>query len=277
MATPRLASLQLIAADDGPLRVDVRTGERPGEVRPVVAICHGFKGFKDWGMFPKLAERLAVAGFTAVSFNFSGSGVAEGDQFTELDRWEHQRPSADLADIGIVFDHFASAGAKWFGLVGHSRGGALAVLHAASDPRVRSLVTWAGIDDFLRWPEEDIARWRREGKIDVTNTRTGQVLTIGRDALDDFDANAQRLDVISAAGRVRVPWLIINGDADPVVPLEVASRLYNASRASATEMVPVEGGDHTFGVKHPWRGSTPQFDQVLDRTVRWLTSSLGAG
>ena len=70
MATPRLAKVRLGAADGGPLRVDVRTGARPGEARPAVVICHGFKGFKDWGFFPKLSERLAVAGFTALSFNF---------------------------------------------------------------------------------------------------------------------------------------------------------------------------------------------------------------
>ncbi len=275
VATPRLASLQLTAADGGPLRVDVRTGARPGETRPVVAICHGFKGFKDWGMFPKLAERLAVAGFTAVSFNFSGSGVADGDQFTELDRWEHQKPSTDLADIGIVFDHLEASGATWFGLVAHSRGGGLAILHAASDPRVRALVTWAGIDQFLRWPEEDLARWRREGKFDVVNQRTGQVLTIGRDALDDIDGNAAGLDIMAAAARVRAPWLIINGDADPVVPPVVAAKLRAASGAERTDLMLVEGGDHTFGAKHPWRGTTPQFDLVLDRTVRWLAGSSG--
>lgn len=273
MATPRLASLQLVAADGGRLPVDVRTGAKPGEIRPVVAICHGFKGFKDWGMFPKLAERLAVAGFTAVSFNFSGSGVAEGDQFTELDRWEHQKPSTDLADIGIVIDHFAAEGAKWFGLVGHSRGGGLAILHAALDPRIRSLVTWAGIDQFLRWPSEEIARWRREGRIDVVNQRTGQVLTIGRDALDDLDANREQLDIMAAAARIRAPWLIINGDADPVVPMAVAQELAKASGSGRTELVRVEGGDHGFGTKHPWKGATPQFDQVLGRTVRWLSSS----
>ena len=275
VATPRLASLQLTAGDGGPLRVDVRSGARPGEIRPVVAICHGFKGFKDWGMFPKLAERLAVAGFTAVSFNFSGSGVAEGDQFTELDRWEHQMPSHDLADVGIVLDHFAGLGATWFGLVGHSRGGGLAVLHAASDQRVRSLVTWAAIDQFLRWPGDEIARWRRDGRIDVTNSRTGQVLTIGRDALDDIDGNRDRLDIMAAAGRVRAPWLIINGDDDRVVMPDIAARLRAASGAPRTELLLVERGDHTFGARHPWSGSTPQFDRVLDRTVRWLSGSLG--
>jgi len=275
VATPRLASLHLTAADGGDLPLDIRTGARPGEQRPVVAICHGFKGFKDWGMFPRLAERLATAGFTAASFNFSGSGVAEGDQFTELERWEHQKPSTDLADIGIVIDHFAAQGATWFGLVGHSRGGGLAVLRAGSDERVKSLVTWAAIDHFLRWPEEDIARWRRDGKIDVVNQRTGQVLTIGRDALDDIDANAARLDILAAAGRVLAPWLIINGDADPVVPAEVAGQLCAASGAPRTELLRIEAGDHTFGARHPWKGSTPQFDLVLERTVRWLAGSTG--
>lgn len=276
MATPRLASLQLTAADGGRLPLDIRTGAGPGEIRPVVAICHGFKGFKDWGFFPKLAERLAVAGFTAVSFNFSGSGVADGDQFTEVERWRRQRLTTDLADIGIVLDYFAEQGATWFALVGHSRGGGLATLHAAGDARVRSLVTWAAIDDFLRWPEEEVARWRREGQIDIVNQRTGEVLTIGRDALDDIDANRDRLDVLAAAAKVKVPWLIVQGGADPVVPAAIARRLKEASGSPRTELLEIPGADHGFGIKHPWRGTTAAFDLVLERTVRWFAASLGA-
>ena len=109
----------------------------------------------------------------------------------------------------------------------------------------------------------------------MTNQRTGQVLTIGRDALDDIDGNAARLDIMAGAARVRSPWLIIHGDADPAVPVAVAAQLRAASGAPRTEMMLVEGGDHTFGSKHPWRGPTPQFGQVLDRTVSWLAASLG--
>ena len=273
MATPRLASLKLTAADGGPLHLDIRTGARPGEVRPAVVICHGFKGFKDWGFFPRLAERLAVAGYTAASFNFSGSGVLEGDQFSELERWKHQRPSTDLRDIGIVMDHLASGGAKWFGLIGHSRGGGLAVLQAAQDERVRSLITWAAVDHFLRWPAEDIARWRREGTIDVVNQRTGQVLPLGRDALDDNDANHERLDVVAAAERVRVPWLIVHGTEDRAVDVSIGRRLHQAS--AGAELLEVAGADHTFGVKHPWQGSTAAFDLVLERTVAALAKAQG--
>jgi dienelactone hydrolase len=254
--------------------VDVRTGARPGEKRPVVVICHGFKGFKDWGFFPRIADRLAVAGFTAISFNFSGSGVGDGQDFDELDRWAHQKPSNDLADLTTVADYAAAAGSGWLGVLGHSRGGALAILHAARDQRVQALVTWAAIDRFLRWPDEDIARWRRDGKIDVVNARTGQVLTILRDALDDIDANRNELDVVAAAGRVAAPWLIVHGAADATVPVAVAHQLAALSKSPRTEMFLLDGADHVFGAKHPWQGSTPELDSVMDRTVRHFASAL---
>jgi hypothetical protein len=73
MATPQLTKHSL-PGRLGPILVDVRAGPHD-EPRPAVLILHGFKGFKDWGMFPPFAERLARAGFTAVSFNVSGSGV----------------------------------------------------------------------------------------------------------------------------------------------------------------------------------------------------------
>jgi dienelactone hydrolase len=276
MATPRLAKVRLRGADGGPLRLDMRTSARAGEVRPAVAICHGFKGFKDWGFFPKLAERLAVAGFTAITFNFSGSGVSDGEVFDETERWAHQRPSTDLEDVATVLDWAAGEGAEWCGLVGHSRGGGLSVLHAVRDPRVKALVTWAAVDHFLRWPEQEVARWRAEGRIDVVNQRTGQVLTMLRDHLDDMDANAKTsLDVMAAAARVRVPWLIAHGTDDRAVVPEVGRALGAASGSERTELMLVEGADHTFGIRHPWQGSTPAFDAVLERTVAHLARSLG--
>jgi predicted alpha/beta-fold hydrolase len=38
---------------------------------PVIIICHGFKGFKNWAFFPILAESLAEADYIALTFNFS--------------------------------------------------------------------------------------------------------------------------------------------------------------------------------------------------------------
>ena len=270
--------MRLDGYDGGPLRVDVRSAARSGEVRPAVVICHGFKGFKDWGFFPRAAERLAVAGFTAVSFNFSGSGVGEdGESFDELDRWGRQTISGDLADLATVVDYVARLGAAWIGLLGHSRGGATALLHAAGDDRVRALVTWAAVCRYLRWSEDDVELWRREGKLDVVNLRTGQVLPIERSLLDDMESNgAGSLDVLGAAARLRAPWLIVHGTADETVPTDDARRLREASvgGGGGGELLLVEGAGHTFGVRHPWAGTSEEFDRVLSRTVEFFSTAL---
>jgi alpha-beta hydrolase superfamily lysophospholipase len=277
MATPRLASIELPGADGGPLYVDVRSGARPGEVRATAVICHGFKGFKDWGFFPSLADRLAVAGFTAVTFNFSGSGVGPASEVVDQPgRWFAQRVSDDLADLDTVVGHVAAGGAPWIGLVGHSRGGALAVLGAARDARVKALVTWAAVAGFLRYSPEELARWRRDGQIEVVNTRTGQVLPIGLRSLDDLEANAAgSLDVLAAAGRVRVPWLIVHGVEDESVPAREARHLARASGSPRTELLLVPGAGHTFGARHPWAGSTPALEEAVQRTARFLSGTLG--
>lgn len=277
MATPRLARLELVGADGGPLYVDVRTGAREGEPRPAVVVCHGFKGFKDWGFFPFLAERLALAGFTAVSFNFSGSGVgASSEVVDEPGRWFEQRISGDLADLDTVIGHLASAGAPWIGLVGHSRGGGVAVLGAARDRRVKALVTWAAVAGFLWYTPDERARWRKDGRTEVVNSRTGQVLPIGLPLLDDLEANAGgSLDVVAAAGRMAVPWLIAHGRADESVPAREAERLAKASSSPETELLLLEDAGHTFGARHPWAGSTPALDRLLERTTRFLGEALG--
>ena len=42
------------------IRADIRspTGRDP---RTAIVVAHGFKGFKDWGFFPLLSDRLARA------------------------------------------------------------------------------------------------------------------------------------------------------------------------------------------------------------------------
>jgi uncharacterized protein len=278
VGTPRLASVRLVGRDGGPLRVDVRSGARPGAARPAVVICHGFKGFKDWGFFPRAAERLALAGFTAASFNFSGSGVGDdGESFDELERWGHQTVSGDLADLATVVDYVAAEGAPWIGLLGHSRGGGTAILHAARDNRVKALVTWAAVCRYLRWPEDDVEQWRRDGRLDVVNSRTGQVLPVFRDLLDDLETHGSgTLDIVAAASRVRVPWLIVHGTADESVSTEDARRLSSASRSGCgtSELLLVEAAGHTFGVRHSWVGSSPEFDRVLARTVEFCSAAL---
>jgi uncharacterized protein len=276
MATPTLTK-HSIAGALGPILIDVRSAA-PRQARPAVVILHGFKGFKDWGMFPPLSERLARAGFTAVSFNFSGSGVDDAGDFTLPERFGHNTFSAELSDTRLVLDalyrgELGALSPGKTGLIGHSRGGGIAVLHAAQDDRVQALVTWAAISDVHRWGAEERAAWRKTGHTSVLNARTGQKLPLYADVLDDIDRNTSALDIQSAAPEIRVPWLAVHGRADESVRWAEAQALVAASRGTA-RLLEVEGGGHTFGAAHPWRGTTPELELVFDATVNWLATNL---
>lgn len=272
MATPSLTR-HAIPGALGPIAIDVRTSDRVNP-RPAVIVVHGFKGFKDWGMFPLLADRLARAGFTAISFNLSGSGVDERGEFSLPERFGHNTYSAELADLRGVMAALADgtlgvAPTERLGLIGHSRGGGIAILAAAVDPRVQALVTWAAIARSHRWVDQ-VAEWRARGRLDVVNSRTGQVLPLYPDLLDDLEQNAELLDITRAAARIAVPWLLLHGDADPSVPVAEAHALAAAATRSPPRTMIFPGAGHTFGAVHPYAGMTLELAQAMDETVKWM-------
>lgn len=279
MATPSL-SRHTIPGALGDILVDVRAGGRSSP-RPAVAVVHGFKGFKDWGMFPPFAERLARAGFTAVTFNMSGSGVDEAGDFTRLERFRRNTYSAELADLASVVGaleqgRLGVAPPTGVGLVGHSRGGGIAVLHAAKNRRVRSLVTWAAIANPMRWSDEERTEWRAHGHLDVVNSRTGQVMPLSTEVLDDMDLHERDLNIEVAARRVSVPWLIIHGTADDAVSVDDAESLQAENARDTTRLLRIDGAGHTFGATHPWSPvADAPIDRVIDATLSWLVTSLG--
>jgi len=277
MATPTLTKHSL-PGSLGEILIDVRAGGR-ASTRPAVLVLHGFKGFKDWGMFPPLSQRLAQAGFIVVSPNLSGSGVDDEGDFSLPERFGHNTFTAELEDVRRVIDALMAGQLgvptpSTLGLVGHSRGGGIAVLQAARDPRVRALVTWAAISRVERWPSAQQSSWRAAGKTDIQNARTGQVLPLYTDVLDDVEQNASALDIEAAGRRIRIPWLVIHGTDDESVPFAEAERLKAASARPDTRLLPIQGGGHTFGAVHPWRATTPELSTVFDATLAWLTTRL---
>jgi pimeloyl-ACP methyl ester carboxylesterase len=278
MATPTLTR-HVLPGTLGDILVDVRSGGR-ASTRPAVIVVHGFKGFKDWGMFPPFSERLARAGVTAVTPNLSGSGVDDSGQFTFRDQFAHNTFSAELEDLARVVDGLAGgdlgvAPPSRIGIVGHSRGGGIAVLQAARDPRVRALATWAAISSVERWAPAEQTEWRQRGSKEIINARTGERLPLYPDVLDDIAHNAGgTLDILGAARRVAVPWLIAHGAEDESVSILEGRALSAANARVTTKLLEVEGAGHTFGVVHPWKGSTPEFDRVADASLAHLSSAL---
>jgi uncharacterized protein len=257
--------------------VDLPAG-LPG-ARPAVVVCHGFKGFMEWGFFPYLAALLADRGFVVVRFNLAGAGQLPGeDRVSDPEAFRANTHGRELDDLLAVLAATGEAIApgrvdrERLGLFGHSRGGGNAVLAAARSPwreRVRALVTWAAVAGFDRYSPEQKEAWRRAGEFPVVNARTGQRLALGLGLLEDLEARRDELDVLAAAAGRRAPWLLVHGEEDESVPVAEAGRLA-AAAAGQFELLRIPGASHTFGSRHPFAGPTPQLIQAMNATQTWF-------
>ena len=278
MATPALTEHTLPGVL-GDILISVRAAGRKSP-RPAVVLLHGFKGFKSWGFFPPLADRLAKAGFTVVSYNASGSGVDVNGEFAFPDRFGHNTYSAELTDLRTVLTALRSgalgtAPPTKLGLMGHSRGGGIAILQAARDPQVDALVTWATIGLVDRWSAGVKADWRARGRLDVVNSRTQQVLPLYLDVLEEVEQQkVNRLDLEMAARDVKAPWLLLHGEEDENVPCGESERLYAANGLATSELKTVNGAGHTFGAKHPMEGIPETLERTMQATLTWFGAHL---
>lgn len=259
------------------IRGDIRIPEGPPP-RAAVVVVHGFKGFKDWGFFPWVAESLVGAGYAVVTFNFSRNGIgAEPDRFTELDRFGTNTLSLEQEELqGIVSEvmdgDLLPRRPRSVALLGHSRGGGHAILVAAAERRTAALVTWGAVSHFDRWTEETKADWRAGGRIWALNQRTGEQMPVDVTFLEDFQANSDRLNVAEAAQKIEAPWLIVHGSEDMTVWPGEGQNLARANPSA--RLVTVHGGGHTFETVHPFQGPTQQLEQAMEFTIAHLHSHL---
>ena len=268
-----------------PFAADATYQATPGAVaaKPVVVFVHGFKGFKDWGHFPLLARFFAEQGYVFVKLNLSHNGVVVGGtgDLEDLAAFGQNNFSHELNDLGQLLDALHQPGATPLPaaeldlgrlyLIGHSRGGGLALLKAAEDPRVVALATWAAVADLAtRWPAELFDQWQREGVLYVPNSRTGQQLPMHYQIAEDYYANRARLDIPALLPQLRQPLLIVHGDPDETVPLSAAEQLL-AGKPDA-ELFIVPGAGHMFGGSHPWPAQTlpPLAQLVAERTATFF-------
>ncbi len=268
-----------LRSGDSTLHGIVTLPEKSGP-RPAVIICHGFKGFMEWGFFPHVAELLAMRGLVAIRFNFSGSGMRPGDELiTDESAFGRATFGQDLDDILRVIaatgDEIAPGRVdrQRIGLLGHSRGGGAALMAAAASSEIAVLVTWAAVSTFDRMGHADKEAWRRAGKVPIVNARTGQAVPLDLSVLADLEANPERYDLLGAAGKRTAPWLIVHGEDDPTVPFPEAEALV-AAAAPPTELVRIAGADHTLGAKHPFAGPTPALIAALNASQSWLLKHL---
>lgn len=272
-------SIIISGSRDLPIGIDI-SYENNDKPKPIVFFIHGFKGFKDWGHFNLVAKHFAENNFVFVKFNFSHNGTTPEDplKFENLEAFGNNNFILELNDMQTVLDHVLAMQEltneidpdKIF-MIGHSRGGAMAVVKAAEDTRIKKLVTWAAVSDVInRNHPKTIETWKNEGVVYTKNARTNQNMPLYAQLYESTQANKVRLDISKAAQRLCIPFLIVHGTNDEAVRIDDAKHLHN--RCKQSELFVLEGAGHTFGVSHPWEKEffPPDAKKVINRTVEFF-------
>lgn len=260
------------------LLTDIRYPESIKKKLPILIFVHGFKGFKDWGCFPYLLEKISEAGVFCVSFNFSYNGIGETDltEFTRLDLFAKNTFTRELNDLESIINYFDDNKSNYdynfesLILIGHSRGGGIVILKTAEDARVKKLITLSSVSTFDRYTKDRKAEWERKGYLEVINTRTQQIMRMNYSLLKDLEKNKDRLDIKAAVKKINCPFLIIHGKEDLSVDCSEALELYNLSNKSKTKLLLIENTGHTYGAVHPFSGTNPHLEKVINAIKEFI-------
>ena len=276
-----VSPFQLLNPHGDPICGEIRYTPGMGNC-PIVIICHSFMAFKEWGFFPHVAEGLARDGFAVITFNFALNGVeGNNNRITEFKKFSSNTFTRELEDLRCVIDAaagdevgFRNLDGGRIGLLGHSRGGGIAIVHAANDTRVRSLATWSAISTFDRWSSHQKSVWRANGFLPLAKDSTVSPLRLGLGLLEDVEQHRDRLDITKAAGRLGIPWLIVHGREDLTVKNSEAELLYEESDQSLTKFIVLDHVSHLYNAASEAEDHYATLDSVLSKTSDWFHQHL---
>jgi dienelactone hydrolase len=250
--------------------------------QPAVIICHSFMAFKDWGFFPYVAEKIARAGCAVLTFNFSLNGVKDdGKKITDFSKFEQNTFSRELHDLGVVVDAVQGNEFKIRELdsgrlivLGHSRGGGIAIVFASMNQHAKSLVTWSAISTFDRWTNHQKERWKKLGHLPLSRDSAASPLRLGIGLLTELEHEPDRFSILNAAGLLHIPWLLLHGKADVTVNSREAEALYAAANKTQTDLILLDHVGHLYNATTIQQDHYQTLDHIIDLTVHWIQRQL---
>ena len=263
-----------------PILIDA-TFKANTEPKAVVVFCHGFKGFKDWGPFNKIATHFAQQDFVFVKFNFSYNGTTPTNpvDFDDLKAFGENNFCKELDDLSLVLDWIKKCDIlRWevdknkISLFGHSRGGGIAMLKTAEDKSISKVISWASPANFLKTlpTGEKLEKWRSNNVVYIFNGRTKQNMPLYFQFYENCKANTKRLNIQDAVTRMSIPHLVVHGSEDPTVLLTEAENI--KSWNSNTHLHIIDGANHVLSGFHPYNlDKFPKhLQEAIDSTIAFL-------
>ena len=268
--------LEIDGCNDRKISIDYRFKETHKSIIPIIYV-HGFKGFKDWGASNLIADSFANQGFLFLKFNFSHNGVTSKNlvDFVDLEAFGMNNYQIELKELGIVINWLEASELNIqfskLAVIGHSRGGGIALLRSAQDKRIKNTITWASVCDFESRFPVDVSEWKEKDVHYILNGRTKQMMPLYFQFYQTFIDNKEILNIPFQSQNINQNVLIIHGTDDQVVPFSEAEFL--VSRITKSTLVLIKNTGHTFGIKHPFKmvHLPKNMVKVIDATINFLS------
>jgi len=229
-----------------------------------------------------MAKLFADAGYFFIKFNFSHNGgtLSQPIDFPDLEAFGKNNYTKELDDLESVLDWISnnaqfknSIDSKQISIIGHSRGGGIATIKAAEDPRIKNLISLAAVCDFASRSStnSELAVWKKTGVKYVLNGRTKQQMPHFYQFYENFIENKERLNIQRAAKQITIPHLIIHGDKDTSVSQREGESLHEWNPKSVLKII--ENANHVFNISHPWneKKGSKAFEKTIKICIDFLS------
>lgn len=230
--------------------LDYTFHEGSASCRDLFIIGHGVTGNKDRPFVVALANAVSVSGIHVLRFSFAGNGGSDGD-------FRDCTISKEVEDLQSVLNLTEEKGFR-VTYAGHSMGGAVGVLAAARDPRIKYLISLAGMVNTEKFYNAEFGEetpdsgcmWE-EPDCPLSSAFKNDLISIQSTA--------------SSISQIQVPWLLVHGTTDDVVLIDDSNEAYSVA-SEPKKLVKIEGANHVFSDD----GQQPMIDAVIN----WLNSTL---
>mgnify|MGYP000285952791 CR=1 FL=1 len=195
--------------------------------------AHCFTCSSDLHAVRNISRALANYGFGVIRFDFTGLGQSKG----EFKDSHFSANIQDLLDVASFLEENHEAPSL---LVGHSLGGAAAIIAGAKIDSIKAIATLGApadtghVEHLFSSAREDLE------KADETEiTIGGRTFSIDKNFLEELNKKS----VKATLKKLRKPLLVLHSPQDTIVDIENARELYNTA-FHPKSFISLDGADH---------------------------------
>lgn len=215
-------------------RLSGRLAEPEAALRGWAIFAHCFTCGKDSLAAVRVTRTLAEYGIGVLRFDFAGLGTSGGS-------FADSNFAADVNDLIAAARTMSTAGKAPSLLIGHSLGGAAALMAAAAMPSVKAVVTIAAPFDVAHvlhlFDAAGLEKIETEGEAEVQ--LGGRPFVVRKSLVDDL----RRHDLRTRIAELHRPLLVLHAPSDETIGIDHATHIFAAARHPKS-FVSLDDADH---------------------------------